>query len=94
MRKARSLRGGPAVLMPASALLPRQPLDEQSTPGLDLVVVMPAEPGRVHDVVMAVIAGATKRGWRVRTVPSSVIAPEHPTAQGAVCIRRRFTPRK
>ena len=80
--------------MPASALLSRQPFGHQAISGIDLVVVMPAEPGHVHDVVINVVAGARARGWRVRIVPLSELVAEHPTAQGAGCVYKPFTPRR
>ena len=68
--------------MPGSALLSRQPLEKQTNPGLDLVVVMPGRPGRVLDVVMDVVAGARKRGWRVLTVPLIELVSERAAPQG------------
>jgi len=77
--------------MPASALLSSQPLGQGTIPGTDLVVVVPGEQGRVRDVMMDVVAGARERGWKVRTVPSSVIASEQPLAQDGLCIHKRST---
>lgn len=69
MRKRRRLQRS-IVLMPASALFSREPLEQQAILGPDLIVIVPTAPSRLRNIILSVAAGAMKRGWKVRVVQS------------------------